>query len=235
MATEFEKQGWTKFTPHYLVWVCPDSYHKSDECRSQCIRQGRYCTPDPDGDIAKGYSGKDIVQARSQRPGQGRCVSCEGLASIRSQGLHSASSWARLCKVLSDRFSTAFAHGWRVVSANSSGGFLCHGRSASWTRPDCHPVAGQENLRQLCVFKLANDTSKPWYWWDYVTKFGEECSMVDKTYDEDCAEKVRGSAPPTVAPWSSFPVMAQSSCCVHAAYRSAVPVRNPDARVRSSP
>ena len=64
VAMEFEQQGWTKFTPHYLVWVCPDSYHQSAECRSQCIRQGRYCTPDPDGDIQKGYSGKDIVQAR---------------------------------------------------------------------------------------------------------------------------------------------------------------------------
>ncbi len=64
VAMEFEQQGWTRFTPHYLVWVCPDSYHQSAECVSQCIRQGRYCTPDPDGDIQKGYSGKDIVQAR---------------------------------------------------------------------------------------------------------------------------------------------------------------------------
>ena len=57
-----------RFTPHYLVWVCPASYHKSEECRSQCIRQGRYCTPDPDGDLAKGYSGADIVQVRP-KPG----------------------------------------------------------------------------------------------------------------------------------------------------------------------
>ena len=55
---------------------------------------------------------------------------------------------------------------------------------------DCHVIAVQENLRQLCVFKLANDSGKPWLWWEYVTKFGDECSMVDKTYDEDCAEKV---------------------------------------------
>lgn len=55
-----------RFTPHYLVWVCPASYHKSEECRSQCIRQGRYCTPDPDGDLAKGYSGADIVQVRPE-------------------------------------------------------------------------------------------------------------------------------------------------------------------------
>ena len=49
----------------------------------------------------------------------------------------------------------------------------------------------QENLRQLCVFQLAKDGGKPWMWWDYVTKFGDECTMVGKTYDEDCAEKVR--------------------------------------------
>lgn len=64
VAKDFQENKWVKFTPHYLVWVCPDSYHKSDECRSQCIRQGRYCTPDPDGDLAKGYSGADIVQVR---------------------------------------------------------------------------------------------------------------------------------------------------------------------------
>ena len=49
----------------------------------------------------------------------------------------------------------------------------------------------QENLRQLCVFKLANDSGQPWFWWDYVTRFGDQCSMDDKTYDEACAEKVR--------------------------------------------
>ena len=62
MAQDFEEHKWTRFTPHYLVWVCPDSYHKSDECQSQCIRKGRYCTPDPDGDVQKGYSGRDVVQ-----------------------------------------------------------------------------------------------------------------------------------------------------------------------------
>lgn len=64
MAKDFQENKWVQFTPHYLVWVCPDSYHKSDECKSQCIRQGRYCTPDPDGDLQKGYSGADIVQVR---------------------------------------------------------------------------------------------------------------------------------------------------------------------------
>ena len=57
--------------------------------------------------------------------------------------------------------------------------------------PTCPFGAVQENLRQLCVFKLANETGQPWHWWDYVTKFGDECSMDDRTYDEACAERVR--------------------------------------------
>lgn len=74
VAQDFEEHKWTTFTPHYLVWVCPDSYQKSDECKSQCIRKGRYCTPDPDGDTHKGYSGRDVVQARC-------CVGCRLYAS----------------------------------------------------------------------------------------------------------------------------------------------------------
>ena len=66
MAKDFQENKWVKFTPHYLVWQCPSSYAKSRECKSQCIRQGRYCTPDPDGDLTEGYSGSDIVQVRRQ-------------------------------------------------------------------------------------------------------------------------------------------------------------------------
>ncbi len=61
MARELEG-NWTTFTPHYIVWVCPDVYRSSDECQQQCIHNGRYCTPDPDGDLMAGYSGKDVVQ-----------------------------------------------------------------------------------------------------------------------------------------------------------------------------
>ena len=63
VARELEG-NWTRFTPHYIVWVCPESYRASDECQSQCIHNGRYCTPDPDGDLEAGYSGRDIVQVR---------------------------------------------------------------------------------------------------------------------------------------------------------------------------
>lgn len=61
VAKELEK-NWTRFSPHYIVWVCPRVYRQSVECQSQCIHQGRYCTPDPDGDMENGYSGKDVVQ-----------------------------------------------------------------------------------------------------------------------------------------------------------------------------
>ena len=72
MARELEG-NWTEFTPHYIVWVCPEAYRDSEECKSQCIHQGRYCTPDPDGDLTAGYSGADIVQARPRARGLG-CV-----------------------------------------------------------------------------------------------------------------------------------------------------------------
>jgi len=61
VARELEK-NWTRFSPHYIVWVCPRVYRQTAECQSQCIHEGRYCTPDPDGDMENGYSGADVVQ-----------------------------------------------------------------------------------------------------------------------------------------------------------------------------
>ena len=51
----------------------------------------------------------------------------------------------------------------------------------------------QENLRQLCVFKLANESGVPWKWWEYVTRFGDECKMSENQYNEECAERVSTS------------------------------------------
>jgi len=48
----------------------------------------------------------------------------------------------------------------------------------------------QENLRQLCVFQLANESGQSYRWWEYVTKFGEECTMSGNNYNENCAERV---------------------------------------------
>ncbi|CAI7795882.1 unnamed protein product [Closterium sp. NIES-54] len=47
-----------------------------------------------------------------------------------------------------------------------------------------------ENLRQLCVWKWANESGKPWVWWDYVTDFRKRCSMADKMFNAVCAETV---------------------------------------------
>ncbi|KAL4581120.1 hypothetical protein LXL04_017329 [Taraxacum kok-saghyz] len=50
-----------------------------------------------------------------------------------------------------------------------------------------------ENLRQLCVFKVVNETKKPWVWWDYVTDFQIRCPMKEKKYNKDCADGVINS------------------------------------------
>uniref|UniRef100_A0A0D6R212 EGF-like calcium-binding domain-containing protein n=1 Tax=Araucaria cunninghamii TaxID=56994 RepID=A0A0D6R212_ARACU len=50
-----------------------------------------------------------------------------------------------------------------------------------------------ENLRQLCVFRVANESGKPWLWWDYVTDFHLRCPMKDKKYNKECAEAVINS------------------------------------------
>ncbi|XP_051133954.1 vacuolar-sorting receptor 3-like [Andrographis paniculata] len=47
-----------------------------------------------------------------------------------------------------------------------------------------------ENLRQLCVFRVANESRKPWVWWDYVTDFQIRCPMKEKKYNKECAESV---------------------------------------------
>lgn len=47
-----------------------------------------------------------------------------------------------------------------------------------------------ENLRQLCVFRVANESKKPWVWWDYVTDFHIRCPMKEKKYNKECADSV---------------------------------------------
>lgn len=48
----------------------------------------------------------------------------------------------------------------------------------------------QENLRQLCVYKLGNESNESYRWWEYVTKFADECTMSENNYNEECAERV---------------------------------------------
>ncbi|CAI9097178.1 OLC1v1033544C1 [Oldenlandia corymbosa var. corymbosa] len=47
-----------------------------------------------------------------------------------------------------------------------------------------------QNLRQVCFFKVANESGKPWLWWDYVTDFSIRCPMKEKKYTKDCADQV---------------------------------------------
>ncbi|KAH0986148.1 hypothetical protein GBA52_013325 [Prunus armeniaca] len=50
-----------------------------------------------------------------------------------------------------------------------------------------------ENLRQLCVHRVANESNRSWVWWDYVTDFHIRCSMKEKKYSKECAEDVMKS------------------------------------------
>ena len=47
-----------------------------------------------------------------------------------------------------------------------------------------------QNLRQACVYRVLNETGKPWVWWDYVTDFHIRCSMKENKYSKECAEIV---------------------------------------------
>lgn len=47
-----------------------------------------------------------------------------------------------------------------------------------------------QNLRQACLFKVANESGKPWLWWDYVTDFSIRCPMKEKKYNNECANQV---------------------------------------------
>ncbi|ONK65848.1 uncharacterized protein A4U43_C06F1590 [Asparagus officinalis] len=47
-----------------------------------------------------------------------------------------------------------------------------------------------ENLRQLCVHRVANESNRSWVWWDFVTDFHARCSMKEKKYSKECAEDV---------------------------------------------
>ncbi|CAN8254675.1 unnamed protein product [Cochlearia groenlandica] len=47
-----------------------------------------------------------------------------------------------------------------------------------------------QNLRQACVYRVMNETGKPWIWWDYVTDFAIRCPMKDKKYTKECADGI---------------------------------------------
>lgn len=126
-AQLLEKGGYALFTPHYITWFCPDAFLETPQCKAQCINRGRYCAPDPEGDLGAGYDGKDVVV---------------------------------------------------------------------------------ENLRQLCVHRVANASGRPWVWWDYVADYHLRCSMKDNKYSSACAQEVVRSLGARSDPESYFPLPA---------------------------
>ena len=40
------------------------------------------------------------------------------------------------------------------------------------------------------MHRVANESSRPWVWWDFVTDFHARCSMKKKKYSKECAEDV---------------------------------------------
>jgi len=73
--------------PHYITWYCPQSYLDSQQCKSQCINNGRYCAPDPEGDFEKWLRGQ------GRGPG-------EPAGAVRVQGGHGGNKpwvWVEEC------------------------------------------------------------------------------------------------------------------------------------------
>lgn len=57
-----------------------------------------------------------------------------------------------------------------------------------------------ENLRQLCVHRVANESGKPWLWWDFVTDYHVRCSMKEKKFSKQCAQDVVKSLGNSISP-----------------------------------
>lgn len=66
-CSDSRKRGYTRFTPHYITWYCPEAFLASRQCKSQCINWGRYYAPDSEQDFSRGYNGKDVVVQSLQK------------------------------------------------------------------------------------------------------------------------------------------------------------------------
>lgn len=60
-AKALEEKHVASFSPHYLIWVCPAEFINTDACKTQCIKNGSYCCPDPDDDVHSGYKGSEVL------------------------------------------------------------------------------------------------------------------------------------------------------------------------------
>ncbi|KAJ9183372.1 hypothetical protein P3X46_007235 [Hevea brasiliensis] len=83
-----------------------------------------------------------------------------------------------------------------ILSSQCKSQCINHGR---YCAPDPEQDFGEgyqgkdvvyENLRQLCVYRVAKEIGRSWVWWDYVTDFHIRCSMKENRYSKECAEEV---------------------------------------------
>jgi hypothetical protein len=61
-AKKLQDSGLATFSPHYILFACPLQYVDTPECQSQCILKGAFCAQDPDGSVAAGYAGLDVLK-----------------------------------------------------------------------------------------------------------------------------------------------------------------------------
>ena len=118
-AQEFESKKWVTFAPHYLVWDCPVPSLSSPTCRSQCIRRGRYCAPDPDGDQWEGYTGAQVVEENL------RSLCVHELARAAGQGWvwwEYATQFGEACQMSTRRYGRACAEGVFEALLRAHGG-----------------------------------------------------------------------------------------------------------------
>lgn len=107
------------FAPHYLVWDCPVPSLSSPTCRSQCIRRGRYCAPDPDGDQWEGYTGAQVVEENL------RSLCVHELARAAGQGWvwwEYATQFGEACQMSTRRYGRACAEGVFEALLRAHGG-----------------------------------------------------------------------------------------------------------------
>ena len=151
VARELEK-NWTRFSPHYIVWVCPWVYRQSDECKSQCIHNGRYCTPDPDGDLDNGYTGADVVQVSTNVTSLISCLVYFHHPFVGAFfGWYCTEVWLWHCPSSSCFAAKSLHQGDHVLVRHMLLACACNGGSMSCVEAS----AWTHKLLQLCVFRLA--------------------------------------------------------------------------------
>lgn len=91
--------SWASVTAWRATWRPPHCHRpppplRSAECKSQCIRNGRYCSPDPDGNLTAGYEGRDVVQASRASSQRGVHLRRWQLACWHSRQRRTGQGWA---------------------------------------------------------------------------------------------------------------------------------------------